>query len=208
MSVVIKHIWFDFSETLARINRTEHNKLKYSTYAAVLGRQNDAQLKAEFDEQYELHHHSISDIFHSLGKPAGWWSNQLAAIEPSKLFELIDDDIPALLQKIGQQVPISMFSNINLEQVLPALGIEPSWFRHILSSGMVGRPKPALDGFYKIVELSHLKPAEILYIGDHVAKDVEPAQKVGLKAGIIWSHSKRADYNFKTFNDILKLAQQ
>lgn len=206
--MAIKHIWFDFSDTIASINRAEHNKLKYSTYALVLGRQNDAQLKAEFDQQYELHHHSISDIFHSLGKPAGWWSSRLAAIEPSKLFKLIDDDIPVLLQRIGQQMPISIFSNINLGQVLPALGIEPGWFAHILSSGMVGRPKPALDGFYQIIELSHLKADEILYIGDHVTKDIEPAQKVGLKAGIVWSRSKQADYNFKTFNDILKLAKQ
>jgi len=205
--MAIKHIWLDFSETIAHINVTEHDKVKYETYASVVGKPVDEQLKKEFEKQYEQHHHSISDIFHSQGKPPGWWSSQLSAIEPSKLFMLADKDIPEILQKIKAHVPVSIFSNINLDTVLPAVGIDVEIFSHILSSGMVSRPKPALDGFYKIIELSGLKPEEILYVGDHVTKDIVPAKKVGLKAGIIWNSAEEADYSFSSFQDILDFVE-
>lgn len=206
--MAIKHIWFDFSDTIGRINTKEHSKLKYSAYAAVVGRPLDEELKQEFDNQYELHSHSISDIFHSLGKPPGWWSSQVATVEPTKLYVLAEDDIPEILQAIKRHVPISMFSNINLDKVLPALDIDVGWFDHIISSAMFSRPKPALDGFYKIIELSQLEPDQILYIGDHVTKDVLPAKKVGLKAGIIWGKADEADYSFGSFRDILELVEQ
>ncbi|MEK7561690.1 MAG: HAD family hydrolase [Patescibacteria group bacterium] len=206
--MTIKHIWFDFSETIARINTEEHDRLKYATYAEVTGEAVDEKLKNEFDEQYKLHNHSISDIFYSLGKPAGWWSQRIATIPPEKLFVLAENDIPEVLQKIRQVVLISIFSNINLGKVLPAVGIDLKWFTHILSSEMIKRPKPALDGFNKIVELSQLKPSEILYVGDNVFKDVMPAKKVGLQSGLLWNESDEADYNFRSFRDILEFVEK
>lgn len=199
----VKHIWFDFSETIANINKEEHDRLKYSAYAEVAGRPVDDELKKDFDEQYKTHNNSIADMFYSLGKLSGWWSDQVATIDPSKLYKLAEDDIPQLLLEIRKHVPISIFSNINLDEPLSALGIDAAWFDHILSSGMVGRPKPALDGFYKIVELSKVEPSQILYVGDHESKDILPAKKVGLQTGIIWNKSDKADYNFNSFQEIL-----
>jgi HAD superfamily hydrolase (TIGR01549 family) len=205
--MAIKHIWFDFSDTIARTNAEEHSRLKYATYAAVVNKPLDDKLKQEFDEQYEKHHHGVSGIFYSLGKPAGWWSEQVASVDPVRLFVLAEGDIPEMLQQIRQFIPISVFSNINVNKVLPALGIDTGWFAHIISSGMVSKPKPALDGFYKIIELSKLAPNEILYIGDHVTKDIVPAKKVGLQAGLMWGQSDEADYAFGTFRDILELVK-
>lgn len=205
--MTIKHIWFDFSDTIARTNAAEHDKLKYTTYATVVNKPLDDKLRQEFDEQYEKHHHGISGIFYALGKPAGWWSEQIASIEPARLFMLAADDIPEMLQQIKQMVPISIFSNITVSEVLPALGIHTDWFTHILSSGMVEKPKPALDGFHKIVELSQLEPPEILYIGDHITKDILPAKKAGLQTGLIWGQSDEADYSFDSFDDILQLVK-
>jgi FMN phosphatase YigB (HAD superfamily) len=201
----IKHVWFDFSDTIARNNSEVHDKLKYEAYAKVVGRTDDAKLRREFDDLYEAHHHSNSDIFYSLGKPAGWWAEDMATQDPAKLFELMEPDIPEVLQAIRQIVPISMFSNIMVVKALTALGINPGWFDHILSSKMVGRPKPALDGFHKIVELSQLMPEEILYVGEVVKKDILPAKAVGLQTGIIYLQSAEADYSFDSFADILKL---
>jgi FMN phosphatase YigB (HAD superfamily) len=205
MVMEIKHIWFDFSDTIAHTNPEIHDKLKYEAYANVIGQPVDAKLRREFDELYEEHHHSISDIFFTLGKPAGWWAEQMATQDPTELFELMESDIPEVLQAIKRIVPISMFSNIMLNKALPALGIDPDWFEYMLSSKMAGRPKPALDGFYKIVELSRLKPNEILYVGDVVKKDILPAKAVGLRTGIIYRRSDEADYSFDSFEDVLKL---
>jgi len=203
----IKHIWFDFSETIAHINKQEHSILKYATYAKVVGKPVNGGLKDEFDREYEEHNHSISDIFYSLGKPANWWSSEIAKIEPLRLYHLAESDIPEMFLKIKGHVPISIFSNIDLEQTLPALGINPEMFEHILSSGMVSKPKPALDGFYKMVELSKLKPNQILYIGDDISKDILPAKEVGIKTGLIWSESDKADYCFNSFDEILKFVK-
>ena len=204
----IKHVWFDFSDTIAHTNEQAHDKLKYESYAKVLGRPVDDGLKREFEEAYEAHHHSISDIFFSLGRPAGWWAEQMATQDPAEMFALMEPDIPETLQSIRRLVPISMFSNIMLGKALPALGIEPGWFEHMLSSKMAGRPKPAPDGFYKIVELSELEPGEILYVGDVVAKDILPAKQVGLQTGIIYRKSDEADYSFDKFADILGLVSK
>jgi FMN phosphatase YigB (HAD superfamily) len=205
--MAIKHIWFDFSETIAHINKGQHEIMKYAEYAKAVDKPVTEQLKAEFEEQYELHHNSISDIFYSLGKPSGWWSGRLATINATELFSLIEDDIPQVLAEIKQFVPISIFSNIDLGTALPALGIDTGLFDHVISSGMVSKPKPALDGFHKIVELSQMPADQILYIGDHVTKDIIPAQTVGLQAGIIWSQSDQADYNFASFEEVLALAK-
>ena len=89
--------------------------------------------------------------------------------------------------------------------MLPSLGIDVSFFTHIISSGMFKKPKPALDGFYKLVELSKLPAKEILYIGDSVGKDILPAKQVGIKTGLMWKQSDEADYSFGSFKDILEI---
>ncbi len=70
---------------------------------------------------------------------------------------------------------------------------------------MLERPKPALDGFYKIIELSKISAKEILYIGDNIEKDIKPAKQVGLLTGLIWQKSDEANYSFEKFEDILKI---
>ena len=34
----IKHVWFDFGETIARVNHVRHDELKYSEYSKVIGK--------------------------------------------------------------------------------------------------------------------------------------------------------------------------
>lgn len=70
---------------------------------------------------------------------------------------------------------------------------------------MLTEPKPALEGFYKMVELSNVPAAEILYIGDDIGKDIRPAKQVGVQAGLMWKQSEEADYSFVNFEDIFKI---
>ena len=102
-------------------------------------------------------------------------------------------------------MPISLFSNIQLENILPNLGINTDLFTHFLSFRMLKELKPALDGFYKMVELSVLPPHEILYIGEDVGKDILPAKKAGILSGLMWTKSEDADYCFDNFEDILNI---
>ncbi|OGJ02493.1 hypothetical protein A3I95_03580 [Candidatus Nomurabacteria bacterium RIFCSPLOWO2_02_FULL_44_12] len=143
---MIKHIWFDFSDTLASIS--------YFSYC------------------------------------------------------LTDPNIPKVLEDLGKIIPISLFSNIDVKKILPELGINPRWFTHILSANQVRAPKPALDGFNKIIELSGVPREEIIYIGDHLEKDIIPAKTVGIKAGTVFEKVPEADYCFEDFKDILEFIKK
>ena len=201
----IKHIWFDFSETIAFLKKERHNRLRYETYSKVIGKPISNELITEFENLYKKHNHSNAAIFRSLGQSSNFWSECVNSVESSELYELADKNIPDVLEKIRKFVPISIFSNIQLGKILTSLNINPKWFTHILSSGMVKEPKPALDGFYKMIELSGIPAGEILYIGDDVGKDVKPAKQVGVKAGLMWKKSGEADYSFESFEDILEI---
>jgi len=55
------------------------------------------------------------------------------------------------------------------------------------------------------IKKSHLPPEEILYVGDRVKVDVLPAKEVGMKTGLVWDKSEKADYSFEKIEDILSL---
>lgn len=204
---MIKHIWFDFSDTLASVNDEAHNKLRYESYAKVVGKPVTPELIAEYEKLYEEHTHSNLKVFNSLGQGSSFWSDIINAVNPKTLYRLTDPNILEVLEEMRKIIPISVFSNINLDKTLPALGIDPKWFTHILAASMIGAPKPALDGFYKMIELSALPPEEILYIGDDIGKDVMPAKTVGIKTGVVFEKMKEADFSFKDFRDILEFVK-
>ncbi len=198
-----QHIWFDFSETIAFRKKERHDRLRYESYAEVVGKPVNDELISEYENLYKKHNHSNAAIFRSLGQTSNFWSERVNSVEPSELYELADESIPHVLQKVKEIVPISIFSNIQPGKILTALNINPNWFTHIISAGMVKEPKPALDGFYKMIELSELPSQEILYIGDDIGKDVRPAKHIGVKSGLMWKKSDEADYSFNNFEDIL-----
>jgi len=128
-------------------------------------------------------------------------------VNPARFYKLTERNLPETLRKLQAIIPLSIFSNIDLSNVLPAFGIDVNLFTHILSSSSLKNPKPALDGFYKIIELSKLPANEILYAGDDEKKDVFPAKTVGLQTGILWKISEKADYSFQGFAEIVKLVE-
>lgn len=205
MTENIKHIWFDFSETIAFLKKERHDRLRYETYSELVKKPMSDELISEYEKLYEKFNHSNAAIFRSFNQPSDFWSECVNSVKPSELYKLADESVPDVLQKLRELLPISLFSNIQLEKILVALDINPSWFTHILSAGMVKEPKPALHGFHKMVELSAVPAREILYIGDDVGKDVLPSKQVGIQAGLMWKKSDKADFSFENFQKILDL---
>ena len=204
---MIKHIWFDFSDTLASVNDQTHNKLRYESYAKVVGKPVTPELIAEYEKLYEDHKHSNLFVFKTLGMGSSFWSDVVNTINPKTLYYLTDPNIPKVLEEMSKIIPISIFSNINLDKTLSTIDINPEWFTHILNASKMGSIKPALLGFYKVIELSGVSPEEILYIGDEVEKDIIPAKTVGIKTGVVFEKLKEADYSFKDFRDILEFVK-
>lgn len=169
MAVNIKHIWFDFSETIA-IPSEAHDKLLYETYASVVGKPVSSKLKSEYRKEHEKHK-SNSAVFNYLGLPAGYWSGVVNSKNPIELYKLADPNIPVVLDKLRQMLPISIFSNMRMDILLPAMAINPKWFTNFLSSADLKKPKPNPEGFYKIVEMSNLPANQVLFIGDSVEKE-------------------------------------
>lgn len=69
--------------------------------------------------------------------------------------------------------------------------------------GNAGTPTTRADPPYR--RLIQQPAGEILYVGDHVGKDIRPAKAVGLQTGLMWSQSNEADYSFDRFEDVLAL---
>jgi len=206
MKQSIKHIWFDFSETIASPNKDLHNKLRYETYALAVGKPVTPDMEKEYEALFAKHM-SNSAVFTALGFDAGYWSERISSIDPKMLLTLTDKDIPSVLDQLRKIVPISMWSNIHAAKILPALGIDPKWFTHFLSPDEVKNPKPALDGFKLVIERSNIPPEHILFIGDSLEKEIRPAKSLGIQTGLIWSDSSEADYCFHSFKEILEIVK-
>ena len=100
MTLNIKHIWWDFSGTIFRIPKTLE-KLKYEKrfelYAKIVGKPVDDKLKASYMELYgECGSHST--VFVKLGKPRGYWAEELQKVDLTSNFEQ-DQRIPEIGDK-------------------------------------------------------------------------------------------------------------
>ena len=199
----IKHIWFDFSETISRSNNEAHAKLRYETYAGIVGKPVTPLLIAEFDDLLKrLGSHSA--VFVSLGKTSDFWSSCISS-HAGELLTLADSDSPAVFEKLHALLPISIFSNVHANRLLPALGVNPAWFTHFLGPDEVKKPKPALEGFEMLIGMSKLPAENILYVGDHIEKELLPARSLGMQTGLMWGNSPEVTYSFSKFRDILAI---
>ena len=70
---------------------------------------------------------------------------------------------------------------------------------------MVKEPKPNLEGFNKMIELSKEQPQNLLYVGDSIEKDIRPAKQVGIKTCLVWEKSTEADYSIMKFEELLTI---
>jgi FMN phosphatase YigB (HAD superfamily) len=201
---MIKHIWFDFSGTLTKLNEAALRAFQLEVYSEVIGEKISKNLEKEFFALRDKHK-STSAVFHSLGKPGDFWSKKMNEANFEEIYIIAQPNLPEVLGKIKQLCPISLFANIDPSKILNNIGISESLFTHIIKAGMFERPKPYLDGFYKMLEVINLLPEEILYVGDIVEKDVLPAQSLGIKTGLMWAESNQADYCFRKFEDILNI---
>ena len=201
---MIQHIWFNFTDTLCAINPKKLVEIRNKAYSEIVGRPISVELEEEtgvLREKYGSH----ANLFYALGKSSSYWSDLVQNYKPEELYTLTQNNLPEILQQIKAKVPISLFSNIDPLKILDFYGISSNYFEHIIKAGMVKEPKPHLEGFYKLIEMTNLSAENILYIGDLLNKDILPAKKVGLKTGLMWDISTEADYNFKNFEEILTI---
>jgi HAD superfamily hydrolase (TIGR01549 family) len=208
---MFKHVWFDVERTITVPNAAferAHDHLLYQTFSEVRREPDSKQLRAQYQEMYERLG-TVSAVFRSLGKPAGFWHDVVSRLDRANLYDLRRQRVvKKVVGQIRQMVPVSLFTNlkiVSLKETLSIINLPEKWFTHLLTGDDVRERKPDLEGFYKIIKLSRLKPAEILYVGDRERADIIPAKKVGLKTCLVYRQSKVADYSAVKFEDLLKV---
>lgn len=206
MKESIKQIWFDLDGTLA-VQTDEwnvaHDRVRYMVYAELLGREVDNKLKYEYDVLYEAHK-SNSAVFRSLGQPAGYWIEHYEAADLSNYYKP-NAEVSESLVKIAGKYEISLFTNNKravLEKTLKNIEIDIALFSKVLTGDLIKERKPHPHGFEVMLEMSGLKPEEVLYIGDRYHVDLEPAQNLGMQGALVWASDERADYSFPQFSGI------
>lgn len=205
----INHVWFDFSDTIATPDKHRHDELRYSVFARLKSKADSEQSRKEYDALLEKYGGSNSNVFvQTFGFDGSFWPSQIANEVNNGLYILMDKSVPDILMSLSKVVPISVFSNIDTTNAMKPLGINTDIFTNIFSASGLQYPKPHPEGYKKIIELSRLPADEILYIGDMEQKDIIPAKSVGLKTGIIWNTSDKADYKFRNFQEILDLFKE
>ena len=200
----IKHIWFDMSNTLLRPNEL-HDQFLYATYAKAVGKPVSPELIKEYGEMHKKYKSNSAVFTTGLGLPPGYWQDKVQSADFTKMYTLMSPAVPVVLAKLQEKFAVSVFSNMRPKEMLAQIGIDTSWFAHFLSGADFKNPKPALDGFYKMVEITGLPAENILFVGDSVEKEMLPAKKVGMQTALVWQESPEADYSFKKFEDLLTL---
>jgi FMN phosphatase YigB (HAD superfamily) len=96
-----------------------------------------------------------------------------------------------------------------LAQLCENLGIA-GFFDFFVVSELEGHAKPSVRLFETALEKAGVEPREVLHVGDDLAKDIEPAEKVGMRGVLIQRDgSLRRDHSprISTLRALLPLAQ-
>ncbi len=202
-------IWFDMDGTLA-IGGEEykkiHDELSYKVYAKSVNKPLSTEVKKDYDDLIKKHK-SNSAVFRSLGHPSGYWTDHIEAVGLADTYQP-REDVVDVLQELSKRARLGLFTNNKtamVHKILARINVSPTLFHKMVTGDEVKERKPHPHGFELMLERANCPADKLLYLGDRYHVDVEPAQKLGIKAGIVWTEDKRADYSFPEFTDLLKL---
>ncbi|MGE5214443.1 MAG: HAD-IA family hydrolase [Nitrospirota bacterium] len=96
------------------------------------------------------------------------------------VWELYPDVVDALRQ-LRERFELAVISNFDgrLRLILQHLGIS-RYFSHIFVSSELGADKPDPEIFRRAITIMHLRPDEIVHVGDDPERDWKAAARVGL----------------------------
>ncbi len=209
---MIKHICWDLDGTLYRPSEElerQLNALRLKLYAELTGKPENDKTWKEYHALYaELNSHSA--IFASLGKPKEYWHSHRNKLKVTTYLESEKRTVEMFKQFSKLNATHGIFTDNMLDEtkkILTTMEIPLSIFKYILTIEQVGRPKPNLGGFKKVVELSGVKAEEILFVGDRIHTDILPAKAVGMQTALVWSDESKteADYTFAHVADVLEI---
>jgi REG-2-like HAD superfamily hydrolase len=117
------------------------------------------------------------------GDPEPCFDALYRAFEGPEAWHVFEDVGPTLAALADRGVPVGILSNwdYRLERLLTVLGIAHHFSPIVVSAlEQVHKPDPAI--FERALARLGRPAGEVLYVGDQHALDVEPAERVGLRA--------------------------
>lgn len=102
------------------------------------------------------------------------------------------------------ELPIGIISNFNSTLKAKLDSFFGPIFKDILVSEELGVAKPKLEFYRKALDKINCKPQEVLYVGDSLKLDVEPAELLGIKCLLIDRNNfyPSSKYTIKDLNEI------
>lgn len=113
------------------------------------------------------------------------------------VFRLFPETISVLAQLKEQGFVLGVISNWEprLSQLCENLGIA-TYFDFFVVSEVEGYAKPSVRFFERALEKAGVDPREVIHVGDELKKDIEPAEKVGMRTVLIQRDSSlRSDHS-------------
>jgi FMN phosphatase YigB (HAD superfamily) len=225
----IKAIYWDVDGTFFKKTpeiRNEQEMLKYNLYARCIEektgkkRKVDNSLKKEYEDMIERYKSSGLIFINEFGKSKIYFANAISNIDYSKMLSR-DEKLIQMIKELGhlKHGILSNDSYKTLKNVVSSVGLDINFFNDpriktlyhsnygILCAQNIKARKPELAPFKQILEVTQLKPRQILYVGDREYVDIKPAHELGMKTALVWTNTKEtdADYIFKTVYEVKKL---
>ena len=193
----LKHIWFDVDGTLYQMPRTLEERIfdkMFDVVALETGRAPE-NIASEYLKAY---HDGIERV--NAGKPLRSHTRvfkEVYRLDPElarRTYGLVD--IPSVLEEdvrlqqmlieiSFESIPLSIYSNNYhawIANVVRSLGLDHIGFKYELNGEGAYPKNGTTSGFERALELSRAvsAPHEVLFVGDRVEIDIEPASRAGM----------------------------
>jgi len=206
--MVIKAIFFDMGGTLERVWSAPDQRLQLmpemNLYLKSLGINlglSEDELFGIVDSRYRKYHQWSVETMNELSPTRVWQKYLLIGFPESEmitdsiaenLMYFLEDrfyrrefrpEVPEVLEAISKKgLKIGLISNICCHGLVPAnlkkYGIS-AYFDPVVLSSEFGRRKPDPTIFIYAAQLARLQPADCIYVGDRIARDVLGAKQAG-----------------------------
>jgi putative hydrolase of the HAD superfamily len=111
-------------------------------------------------------------------------------LEKIVLYPDVKETLEMLKEQKIRLAIVTDASHINAMARLEKLKL-PGMFDHIITSDCTGTTKPDMAVFYHALSITKLRAQEVLFVGDSLRRDIEPAKK----AGMITAYASYGDRN-------------
>jgi FMN phosphatase YigB (HAD superfamily) len=195
--VALRAVFFDVGETLVDEERwwrvlCERSGLQPHVVWAALG------VTIERGEEHDALWGHLG-----IGQPGGRWQSI-----PYELGDLYPDALPALRAVRASGLRVGVVGN--QPEALERWAKEAALPADVISSSAtLGVRKPDRAFFEGVVALAGAAPAEVVYVGDRVDNDVEPAVAAGLRAIHVrrgpWGRLQRAPDGVPVIDSLAEL---